>query len=63
MHNDACPTDVTTPPEKSKNSKQRKCKNLVFIQLISLVSNKKGNSFFETVDLKSFMPCFAMKRT
>lgn len=33
MHNDAWPTDVTTPPEKSKNSKQRRYKNFVFILL------------------------------
>lgn len=36
MHSDAWPTDVTTPPEKSKNSKQRRYKNFVFILLYFL---------------------------
>lgn len=39
MHNDAWPTDVTTPPEKSKNSKQRRYKNFVFIQYSKVIKN------------------------
>lgn len=50
MHNDAWPTDVTTPPEKSKNSKQRRYKNFVFIQLYFFVPYVQ-----EHLDKKPFM--------
>ena len=35
----------------------------VNLYLFSLVSNKKGNSIFEKVELLSFMQYFVMKRT